>query len=255
MKLAIMQPYIFPYIGYFQAISAVDKYILYGNLTFIKDAWINRNRIALKNGKVFLFTVPLLHKSSNINICDIKIDNTQKWKSKLLKSILLNYKGAAAFDEIYHLIEEILQPTYEYLVDFNNQSIISISNFLNIQTQIECDNTKYIDLELKLDAWEQNNHDVFPELNKTYPIKKVARVIEICKMEKARLFINAIGGKELYDYEEFLKYGIDLKFVQTDVVTYPQFAPEFIPNLSIIDVLMHNGKEGTKQLLKTYTLI
>ena len=92
-------------------------------------------------------------------------------------------------------------------------------------------------------------------MEKTKPIKKVARVLEMCSCENSNYFINAIGGQELYSKEEFKEYGIDLYFIKMDNIEYKQFSNEFVPNLSIIDVLMHNGKEGTKELLNRYTLV
>ena len=256
MKLAIMQPYFMPYIGYFQAINAVDKYILYDNLNFIKDAWVNRNRLLLCNGNVSTFSVPIIAKSSNTKIVDIRIDNSQKWGEKLLKTIFLNYKKVSDFDEIFPLLETILSRKYDFLSELNVLSIKTIAEFLSIGTVIEYDNSKYISLEDNLLLVDQQNYSPFQYLEKTQPIKKVARVIAICKAEGATSFINAIGGQSLYSQEEFAKYGIDLKFVQTDLdLRYNQFSHEFTSNLSIIDVLMHNGKAGTKQLLNAYTLI
>ena len=253
MKLAIMQPYYFPYIGYFQAINAVDKYILYSNLTFIKEAWMNRNRIRLKNGKVQLVTMPLLHKSSNAMIYDVMIDNRFNWCEKFLKTLCMNYKGARHFDETYQLIESLIAPKYEKLVDFNVATIRGISDYLEIKTEIESDNTRFLDMEESLSRIE-DDYSVFPYLV-THPVRKVARVLEMCKRENCNDFINAIGGQVLYSKEEFKIYGIDLHFVQTNFVEYDQFGMPFQPGLSIIDVLMHNGKEGTKRLLNEYTLI
>ena len=256
MKLAIMQPYFMPYIGYFQAINAVDKYILYDNLNFIKDAWVNRNRLLLRNGTITTFSVPIIAKSSHTKIVDIRIDNSQKWGEKLLKTIFLNYKKVSDFDEIFPLLETILSRKYDFLSELNVLSIKTIAEFLSIGTVIEYDNSKYISLEDNLLLVDQQNYSPFQYLEKTQPIKKVARVIAICKAEGATSFINAIGGQSLYSQEEFAKYGIDLKFVQTDLdLRYNQFSHEFTSNLSIIDVLMHNGKERTKQLLNAYTLV
>ena len=256
MKLAIMQPYFLPYIGYFQAINEVDKYILYENLSFIKDAWMNRNNLMLNSGLLSMFSVPLLAKTSNEYIRNIKIDNSKKWSEKILKTILFNYKKSAFFDETYPLMEELLQENHEYLYQLNAFTIISISEYLDIQTEIVFDNKKYLVVEEQLRKIEQNDFSAFPYLNKTKPDKKTARVIVMCKMEGANLFINAIGGQDLYSKEEFAQYDIDLKFIKMDSdIDYSQFSKEFIKNLSIIDVLMHNGKEGTKQLLKRYTLI
>ena len=256
MKLAIMQPYFMPYIGYFQAINAVDKYILYDNLNFIKDAWVNRNRLLLRDGTITTFSVPILAKSSYTKIVDIRIDNSQKWDQKVLKTIFLNYKKSAHFDEVFPLLEIILNTNYDFLSELNVGSIKSIADFLAIDTIIEYDNSKYISLEDNLLLLDNHDYTPFSYLEKTKPIKKVARVIEICKEEGSTFFVNAIGGQSLYSREEFANYGIDLKFVQTDKeLRYNQFSHEFTPNLSIIDVLMCNGKARTKELLKQYTLI
>lgn len=253
MKLAIMQPYFMPYIGYFQAIKAVDKYILYSNLTFIKDGWMNRNRIQLRDGKVLTITVPLLHKSSNTMIYDVQVDNSKPWQKKLLKTLLLNYKPAAYFDEIYPLLEAILSKKYDTLTELNAKTIKAIAAYLDIETEIEVDNSRFLDMEKLLDIVE-DDYSVMPFL-KTHPVRKVARVLEMCRREDCHDFINAIGGRALYSKDEFRLYGIDLHFVKTHDFTYPQLVDGFESNLSIIDVLMHNGKEGTKRLLNEYTLV
>ena len=254
MKLGIMQPYFFPYIGYFQAISAVDKYILYGNLTFIKDAWMNRNRLMGRNGKEHIVTVPLLHKSSNKLISKIQIDNSLAWSDKLLKTITLDYGKAAYFEEVFPLLQSLLEMKYETLMQLNIRTIIGIARLLDIQTEIDYDNSRYEDMENILARIEED-YSPLAYLEKTHPIRKVARVIEMCRQEGSDFFVNAIGGKELYSKEEFAKYGISLHFVKTNPLEYRQFNNPFVPNLSIIDVLMHNGKEGTKNLLKEYTLV
>ena len=256
MKLAIMQPYFFPYIGYFQAIYAVDKYILYSNLSFIKDGWMNRNRISIKDGTVSMVTVPLIHKSSNTFIYHIRVDNSRKWNTKLLKTIYLNYKGSPYFEEVYPLLESVLTGSYDYLYELNASIISSIAHFIGIKTPVEFRNKeKYLELEDQLLKVEEGDYTDFPYLLKTTPVKKVARVLALSKNEQADTFVNAIGGQVLYDKGEFAQYGIDLKFLQTDHFSYPQFSNEFTPDLSIIDVLMHNGSVKTLELIKKYTLV
>jgi len=242
-----------PYLGYFQAIATVDKYILYENLTFIKDAWMNRNKLMLNNGLLSMFSVPLSAKSSNLYIREVKIDNTQKWSEKLLKTIYLNYKKAVCFEETYQLLEKLLQKKYEYLYQLNAYTIVSISRHLGIQTEIVFDNNSYLALEEKL---EHKDYSLLPYLNKTTPEKKTARVIAMCKMENADIFINAIGGLELYSKEEFAQYGINLKFIKmnSDIV-YPQFSKKFVPNLTILDVMMFNSVEEISKMLDKYELI
>jgi len=256
MKLAIMQPYFFPYIGYFQAITAVDKYILYDNLTFIKEAWMNRNRILLRDGRIQMMTVPLKHKSSNALIRDIEIDNSKPWKKNLLSTISGAYKRAPYFDEIFPFIDSLLSSEYVHLSELNCRTISGIVDYLGIDTIVESDNSKYLQMESTLSDIE-SDYSVLPYLNLTKPIRKVARVLEMCREEGADVFINAIGGQELYDKSEFLQYGIDLRFVKTNDIIYSQSSKssEFVPNLSIVDVLMNNGKEGTKTLLNEYRLV
>lgn len=256
MKLAIMQPYFMPYLGYFQAVAAVDKYILYDQLTFIQSGWINKNRIRQRNMPVSNIVVPLIDKSSNTLIADTLIDNTKPWQKKILKSLQLGYGKSAYYNEIMPLIEDILSKEYTTISELNSSSIKRICQFLDIQTEIDSDIDRYLDLENRLHDIENNDYTQFSHLH-TLPIKKVARVLEICKAEGSSYFVNAIGGQELYDKAEFKQYGIDLYFIKMNDIQYSQNCTDgsFEPNLSIIDVLMHNGKEGTKKLLNEYTLI
>lgn len=255
MRLAIMQPYFMPYLGYFQVISAVDKFILYENLSFIKKRWMNRNRILLKNGKILLITVPLIKKSSNKIISEIRIDNNQQWRGKLLKTVYLNYKGSFFFDETYHFLEKLFEYPYDYLYQLNAHSIKFIADFLNITTQFGNNNYQYLELETKLGKIDEDDFSGFPDFKIDHTSKKVARIIEISKKEGANVFINSIGGQTLYNKDEFASHGINLFFCKIDQITYPQFSDKFIPDLSIIDVLMHNGKDKTADLVKKYILV
>ena len=184
------------------------------------------------------------------------IDNTKLWQKKILKSLQLGYGKSAYYQEIMPLIEEILSKEYSTISELNCSSIKRICKFLEIPTEIDSDINRYMDLERQLVDIESNDYSRFSHLH-TLPIKKVARVLEICKAEDSNFFVNAIGGQELYDKDEFKQYGIDLYFIKMNDIQYSQNCTDdsFEPNLSIIDVLMHNGKEGTKKLLNEYTLI
>jgi hypothetical protein len=255
MKLAIMQPYFFPYIGYFQCIHAADKYILYENLDYITEGWMHRNRILVKNSQPVYINARLSGKSSNKKISEIALDPSPQWKRKLLNSIQLNYGGSAYFEEVFPLIQNLVNGPHELLFEYNAAIIRGISSFLGIDTEIVSRNSNYLSLEEQLETIDGNNYGSFPHLELTRPIKKVARVLEICAAEKAAVFLNAIGGQELYSKDEFKAYGIDLFFIKTGNIHYPQFSREFYPHLSVIDVLMHNGKQGTKELLNNYELV
>lgn len=254
MTIAIMQPYFMPYIGYFQAISAVDKYILYGNVNFEKKSWVNRNRLMQRNGVVEPVVVPLKKKSSNALIKDIAIDYSTDWQRRLLRSIQTNYGKAPYFEETFSLLTSILNKQYGTLMELNTTSIKVVAKYLDINTEIEADNHRFDYMEEELRQLD-DRYEAFPYMLKTQPVRKVARVIEMCKQEGSSHYINAIGGVDLYSKEEFAQYGIKLEFIKTNPFVYDQFDNPFEPYLSIIDVLMHNGKEKTKKLLNEYTLV
>jgi hypothetical protein len=231
MKLAIMQPYFFPYIGYWQLINAVDKFVILDDVNFIKQGFINRNRI-LSQQKIININVQVQGISSNKLILDHKLNNNQVWKRKLLNTVQQNYRKARQYDEVMPLIKEIITYNDLSLTGFLYNQIIKIKEYLNLNTEVVKTST------------------IYNITNK----KGQERIIDICQKEKAKTYINAIGGKELYSPDEFLENGIELKFLKTGDIKYKQFNNEFVPNLSIIDVLMHNSVEKINEMLNSYTL-
>jgi hypothetical protein len=252
MKLAVMQPYFFPYIGYFQLINAVDKFILYDLLQYTKRSWITRNRLITLNQGVAYYSIPVEKKSIN-NIRDVKIFNEIKWKEKVLKGITRNYNKAEYFNEVYPFIEHIFKKRFELLKDFNFFSVKAVSEYLGISAEIVNDNGKYEKMENMLKNETDSKDRILSGLQAEDI--KTRRVMEICKIEDADVYINPIGGMKLYDKQIFQRNGIKLLFVNTLSYSYKQFNSEFIPNLSILDVLMNCGKDQTKNLLSNYDLI
>lgn len=246
MKLAIMQPYFMPYIGYFQAIAAVDTYVLYDYVSYIKKGWINRNRINVINKGPVYITVPVSNASSNVYISEVRIDNSITWNKQILNLIYYNYKKSKYFNNVFPLIEKCLSAEYGTISKLNFCCITEICKYLELQTNVVLlEDTQYVDFENVLFESDINAHERMRQ-----------RITYICEQFNANIYINAIGGQELYDKDEFKQNGVDLYFVKTDEIKYRQFKDDaFEPNLSIIDVLMHNGKEGTKKLLNEYTLI
>lgn len=234
MKLAIMQPYFFPYIGYFQLINAADKFVVYDNIQFTKKGWINRNRI-LVNGAAEYISLPLSKGSDYLNIDQRKLAGTFKTERiKLLRRINESYRKAPQFDTIYPLIESVINAEEENLFGFIYQSLQAVCQFLDIKTEFIISSTLPIDHQLR-------SQD---------------KVIAICDALGANQYINTIGGKELYSKEIFQQYNIELNFIQSGTVEYPQFTNEFVPWLSIIDVMMFNSKEKVKEYLQNnYTII
>jgi hypothetical protein len=234
MKLAIMQPYIFPYIGYYQLIHSVDKIVMYDDVNFIKQGWINRNRILLDN-KDFLFTVPLADASSFRTIKKTYINNNiyNQWKKKFLTTLTLAYKKAPLYRQVYPIIETILDADYISIADLARESLKDTCSFIGISTQFI------------------NSSSIYGNEN----LKGQERVIDICSKEGANVYNNAIGGKELYSKEEFEKHQVSLKFVKPNEFKYDQFNKGFIPHLSIIDAMMFNEASQIQELINNYDLI
>lgn len=231
MKIAIMQPYLFPYIGYFQLMNVVDKFIVYDDVTFIKQSWINRNNILL-NGKAFLFTVPLKDASSYKLIRDIEINNSSNWKSKFTKTLEQTYRKAPYYSEVLQMIEEVLSEEKQISL-IAVKSLKVICSYIGINTSIVETSSNY-----------SNNH-----------LQSQTRVIDICRQEKATEYLNSIGGLELYSKIEFERANIKLGFIKPRIITYKQFENEFVPWLSIIDIMMFNSPIEIKEMLSQYNLV
>ncbi len=254
MKLAIMQPYFFPYIGYFQAIKAVDEYMLYDNLYFSKGASMYRNKYVNHIGRTCFFMVPLKEKSSFKKISDVEVLDNGKWRKKMLLDFYMNYKRAKYFDDVYPILEKVINYPTNKLSELNYQSIKSVCDYLKINTKITTDTSLFNDLEEKL-LVEDVDETVFPNVKLKNWERKVVRILEICRMKHSNAYVNAIGGMSLYSKEDFSANGIDLNFVKTKDISYKQFGNDFVPNMSIIDILMFNSVEEVHNLLDQYELI
>ena len=229
MKLGIMQPYFFPYIGYFQLIAAVDMYVIADDLHFIKNSYIKKNSI-LENGAPALFSLELIGASQNKLINEIEVGNNAE---KLLKGLQRRYAKAPYFKDVFPLLQTILLDQEKNLARFLGNSLIKIADYLTLETTFLYSSEIEKDNDLKFDE----------------------RIFEICKKVGSDHYINAIGGKELYDKDKFAKEGIRLNFIETKEISYPQFGKPFVPNLSIIDVMMFNSQEECKKLLQKYELV
>jgi hypothetical protein len=226
MKLGIMQPYLFPYIGYFQLIMAVDKLVLLDDVNFIKKGWINKNTILI-DGKPKDFVFPLQKLSQNKEIRETYIFSDNKWKLKFLKTIQFNYKNAPYYSSFFPILEEIVRAKKNKINELNYFSLIAILNYLKINTEIGRTSLIY-----------NNRH-----------LKGQERILDICKQEEASHYINSIGGIHLYDPEFFTKNKIEFSFIKPKLRPYNQLKNKFIPGLSIIDVLMFNSPSEVIKLL------
>ena len=231
MKIAIMQPYFFPYIGYFQLISCVDKFVFYDDVNFINKGWINRNKILLDE-KEFLLTVPLSNSSQNYLINEIKLLNNNKWKKKILLTLEHAYKKAPFYNIVFPYIEDIINSNTIYINDLCMKSILFIIEYLDIKTRIIKSSTIYNNKSLKFES----------------------RIIDICKKENSNQYYNLMGGFNLYDKKTFENNLIELNFLSPELYNYKQFNNYFISFLSIIDIIMFNEKKIINKMLKNYTI-
>jgi hypothetical protein len=230
MKVAIMQPYFFPYLGYFQLIHAVDIFVIFDDVHYINKGYINRNNLLLQNS-IHPFNLFLEKASQNKLINEINLANNN---SKLVKTIEIAYKKSKCFDESFPIIESILNTNEKNLAKFLGNSINSICNYLELNKKI-------------IYSSELNN-----DKNK----KGKEKIIDIVKFLDANEYINPIGGQEIYSFNDFFKNNIKLNFISMNKnLVYKQLNNDFIPNLSIIDVIMFNNNKELKDLLKQYTLI
>ena len=233
MKFAVMQPYFMPYIGYFQLISAVDNFVIYDNVQYIKNGWINRNRF-LNGADAKFFTVPV-SKGMHDDLISQRNIAMQIWcreRKKLCNTLKHAYNKSPFFDDVFPLIEKCFNHENDKIFKVVEHSLLTLNDYLGIQTEIVNASNLGIDETLKA------KH----------------RLFAMSKKLNIEHYVNPEGGQELYDKEDFVGHGLTLSFLKAKLMPYVQFENDFVPGLSIIDVLMFNGKEGTRQMLDDYTL-
>jgi hypothetical protein len=226
VKLGIMQPYFFPYLGYFQLIHAVDRFVIYDDVAFIKQGWVNRNRILI-DGQPSYLTVPLKHASSFRTIAEIEIDDSaqnRQWVARTLKTIDNAYRRAPEFERVFPLVESVLTSGAMRIGDLAFRSVRAVAAYLHLDTGVVETSSVYGNAEL-------TGQD---------------RVIAICRAEAADEYVNASGGVDLYSRDAFAGAGVALRFLESNAPEYKQFGAPFVPSLSIIDVLMFNTAESVR---------
>ena len=232
-KIGIMQPYLFPYIGYFQLISAADCFVIHDDVQWISGGWINRNRI-LMQGESCYITLPLRKASSMLPINQRELGgNVEREKQKIMRRLKGAYCNAPYFEAVFDLVGRCFANEEKNVALFITDTLAECCRYLDITTPFVYSSSLGIPNELKA----------------------AERVIEINRAMNATHYINPIGGTELYDKEAFAEQGLQLSFLKTKEVQYPQATRAFVPNLSIIDVLMFNSKEDVAKLLKLYSLV
>ena len=232
-SVAIMQPYLFPYVGYFQLVNAVDIFVIFDDVQYIKGGWINRNRI-LEDQREGYLTFPVKKDSTFLNINERYFSPlTPQAEKKIIKRLTQTYEKAPYFSPTLELVVKSMR--------FHSGNV----------AQVICRSLKLI--QQYLDA--PLNFVYSSDLQESKEFKGAERVIRISRLLGADHYINAIGGQNLYSNEVFAENGIRLSFLQTGEIRYRQFSRSFAPNLSIIDVLMFNSVTDVRQMLNNISLI
>lgn len=227
-----MQPYFFPYIGYWQLIHAVDRFVIYDDVNYIKGGWVNRNRILI-NGKPVFITAPLHQSSPFKRICDTALHPSLVWRDKLLKMVETTYRRATYFVEVFPIVEELIRHETDNLSDYLAHQLQTLSAFMGINAEFVVTSRCY-----------ENNE-----------LSGQERILDVCRREGATTYINLQGGQALYERTAFTQYGVDLRFLIPSAMEYKQFGTTHVPWLSIIDVMMFNSRSQLTALLNQFVLV
>lgn len=226
-SIAIMQPYFIPYIVYFQLIARVDKFVVFDDVNYIPRGWVNRNNILL-NGSPHKLVIPVSGASQNTKICDMSLSGDPKWREKVFSTLMHAYKRSKYYQDTIDLLRGILFFRSDSLSDFLVHSLRALLDYLAISTEIVQTSRSYCNSELR----------------------GVRRIHDICIKEAVVEYLNLPGGESLYDRDEFEKNGINLKFIQPRFDEYTQLSTQFIPALSIVDVIFNCGRFEAQKMVQ-----
>jgi hypothetical protein len=231
MIVSIMQPYFFPYIGYFQLIAHSDTFVLFDDVQYIKRGWVNRNRI-LSYGKPAWMTLPVLYGPHYLPICARSYQLDAICVRRCIRQIEVAYQRAPHFDAVFPLVRELIQYPDHNVATFNVNLLRRLSEYLGIAPRFL----------------------LASELDKDQRLAGQELVVDICRRLGATHYVNPIGGTQLYQSSRFARDGIELGFLRSTAEAYPQFGYEPVNSLSIIDVLMFNSPDRIQELMHHYCI-
>jgi hypothetical protein len=232
-RLIIMQPYTFPYIGYFHLIEAGSLIVFFDDVNYIKRGWINRNKILLNN-KEYLFTVPVVHGSQNRLINQTLPFVSTGWKDSFYKTLSHAYRKAPYFSDVADKVMSVLETPHSDIADLAIKSIVAVYEYLGRRIE-------YTKSSLCAAG--------------TRGMENADRLIEITKALGFAHYGNASGGVSLYDKDYFRSRGVELNFIKSNYIEYKQYKKNgFVPWLSIIDVIMFNDRDRVVDFFSQYTI-
>lgn len=235
MKLVLMQPYFFPYIGYFTLIKYADVFVVFDTAQYIRRGWINRNRILGPCGEPVYINVSTIKSPQNTMIKSIKLSESAEWKQTILKNLEVYKKIAPYYDEVLNLLSNCLDYTTDSLAEFNTNALIQVCEFLGIDHNIK---------------WLSDLNIEFKEIQKPDDWG-----LQLSEFYGANMYINAPGGQGIYSKEKYSQHGIELAFYTSQLLPYDQKQGSFHKGLSILDVLMFNSKNDVNKMIDAYEIL
>ena len=224
-RVAVIQPGYLPWLGFFELMASSDVFVIYDDVQFDKNGWRNRNRIKTAEGAQWL-TVPVLVKGKNKPLNNEVNVKEEGWRKKHLKSLRHNYVKSEHFNNVFGMLEKGFSRNTDKLIDIDMFFVNKIKEYLDIKTDVVLSSS----LSVKGES-------------------KTGRLINICKHFDATHYYNGAAGKELYKKEDFAAHGITLEFQDYKHPEYTQLYGEFVPYLSVVDLLFNEGKASLDIIL------
>ncbi len=238
MRFGIMQPYFFPYIGYFSLIDYVDRFIFFDTSQYIRHGWVNRNRIlgqGKKTGGSYI-TVPIKNTGQKTVIKDVIIAENIDWRNKIYGQLTVYKRKAPYYKDVICFLHSVLDQEYENrLSDLNIETLKAV-----------CD---YIGIERKFSVFSQMN------LNISGSNQPDEWALYITEALGGDIYVNPPGGQNFFEKAKYKQRNIGLEFLKSNLPEYIQKIGYFEPGLSIIDVMMYCGKKEIKDMLQDYTIL
>ncbi len=219
MVLAAHQPHYLPWLGYFDKMDRADVFVLLDTVQFEKNGWQNRNKIKTSQGWQWL-TVPVTYEFP-ARIDQVRINNRVRWGKKHWQALITNYRKAPYFAAYAPFFEETYRRSWEMLVDVNLHTIQFLKDVLKIETEIK--------IASRMEPTREDPN---------------GRLIDLCRQVGADTYLAGAGGRAYMDVEAFRRAGIRVVFQEYEHPVYPQLYGEFVPNLSVVDLLFNCGPES-----------
>lgn len=235
MKVACMQPYFFPYVGYIALVEAVDRFIIFDTPQYERKGWMNRNRILNPSNDWQYIHAGVVKPRFGASIRDVKLVQSTDWKKRLFRQLEHYKKFAPYYSDVISWLESVFTPKYRTLIELNVGTLKAVCSVVGIHTPIEI----FSDLHLSINS--------VPHAG--------AWALEISRCLAAKTYTNPINGRKIFEPQEFTSAGICLNFLQHKLPEYSQGYRPFISGLSIIDVLMFNKPKEAREIICDYELV